>query len=702
VSLVLIPVKVRATRANGTFVVGATVRAVLTVAETDDGLVVPDNIVGVTDAAGEVTLNLWPNSRGVNGSQYRVEVTGPSLYFSGLISLPEAPSTAWPVELSTLINQPPYPSRTAAELAQLKAQEYMLEAKGARDEALAASGKVASYAELRLYNGTANAVRVTGYLVTTAPSGTVGSFTRDDSDTTSLDNNGTVIIDALGRRWKRNYRNALHLKWFEAVGNFTADDTTPINNWLTALSSTYHKRGVVDPGRYKHTSPITWSNYRNLVIDGSGGNFGDSAQIGATFEFVGDPVAHASGGVFFTSVLDVTCQSVGFINRTNGINYHVVVGANDTPALSTHMVDFKGCTFGCGSGLAVAQAGVLVANAKLVKFLGGTSDYRGDRDFRFGLNASESPNTLMTGAAANCAISGMLVFGDVDLRNVEGMSIKGNAFEDRTASGGAASVTVSGDERTVGVKIQGNHFQQDRSVGTDTRPAIDTGSYAGTASLAPAGGWDIEGNTFRDRATNINIARGGVRVGPNVHQLRNRINAGISIGINIEATVPADAAIEISPANDFSMADTNNLIPIVDNRVALADQVVFSAELGVDTPLAASGSYQTVITGNTIRPLRGGKYRLTYHADILSSGAGGGFYRVEALIAGAEYGTRSRITIDNSEQGSAAASRIVKLAGTTGTVTIVLRIFQETAAAVATIRGAAALGSTFVQLEEMP
>lgn len=135
-SLVLIPVRVRATRADGTFVVGATVRAVLTVAETDDGLVVPGNITGVTDVNGEVTLNLWPNSRGVNGSQYRVEVSGANLYFSGLVTIPEAPSTAWPIALGTLINQPPYPSRTAAEVAQAKAQQFMLEAKGARDQAV--------------------------------------------------------------------------------------------------------------------------------------------------------------------------------------------------------------------------------------------------------------------------------------------------------------------------------------------------------------------------------------------------------------------------------------------------------------------------------------------------------------------------------------------------------------------------------------
>jgi hypothetical protein len=526
-------------------------------------------------------------------------------------------------------------------------------------------------------------------------------------DTTKTGSQDRFIQSGTGavvRTAQDKAREIVSLKDFGAAGDFTTDDTVAITNWLAALADGNHKRGIVPPGRYKHTTPITWSNYRNLVIEGSGGNFGDGGtQIGTTFEFVGDPVAHVTGGVFFTSMLNASFRNIGFVNRTDGIDYHAVVGSNDSPALSTHIVHFDNCNFGNGGGIVVAEAGVLVANAKGVKFNGGLSDYRSDRDFRFGLDAAASSGTLMTGTAANCSINGMLVFGDIDLRNTAGLDIDGVSFEDRTVAAGAASITTSGNERTVGVRVNGSHFQQDRSTDTDTRPAIDTGSYAGTASLAPAAGWDIEGNTFRDRAININIARGGVRVGANIHQLRNRINAGISVGINIEAGVSASAAIEISPANDFSMADTNNLVPIVDNRAALGDQVAFSGEVAADSALGGTGSYQTVVTGSTIRPLRGGKYRLTYHADILASASGGGFYRVQAVIAGVDYGTRSRISIANSEQGSVAASRIIKLAGTAGPVTITMQIYQETVATAATIRGASgSLGCTYVQLEELP
>jgi hypothetical protein len=234
VSLVLIPVKVRATRADGTFVVGATVRAVLTVAETDDGLVVPGNIVGVTNGAGECTLNLWPNSRGVNGSQYRVEVSGASLYFSGLVTVPEAPNTAWPIALSTLINQPPYPSRTAAETAQLKAQEFMLETKGYRDESVPASAQaVAARNEAVPAAATATVARIaaeaardsinsTGKVFTSTALGIVGTVNGQSFSVLDAGllfwivykNNGGVALE-LGRSYTKAY--------LDQVADLTAD-----------------------------------------------------------------------------------------------------------------------------------------------------------------------------------------------------------------------------------------------------------------------------------------------------------------------------------------------------------------------------------------------------------------------------------------------------------------------------------------------
>lgn len=93
---------------------------------------------------------------------------------------------------------------------------------------------VATYSALRSYAGDAYAVNVSGYLVTAAPDGVAGHFTRDDDDTTTADNGGTVIVDSSGRRWKRVFDGAINVRWFGADG--VGDDTTAIQNAINSAS----------------------------------------------------------------------------------------------------------------------------------------------------------------------------------------------------------------------------------------------------------------------------------------------------------------------------------------------------------------------------------------------------------------------------------------------------------------------------------
>jgi hypothetical protein len=90
---------------------------------------------------------------------------------------------------------------------------------------------LADYTALRAYGGPGTSAYVTGYLVTAAPSGIAGEFTRDDSDTTSADNGGTIIVATNGKRWKRIFSGNIKAAWF----GFSESATAAANN--TALQA---------------------------------------------------------------------------------------------------------------------------------------------------------------------------------------------------------------------------------------------------------------------------------------------------------------------------------------------------------------------------------------------------------------------------------------------------------------------------------
>ena len=82
-------VTIRYLDGQGQPVQGATVKATLTVQEFYQGLEVPGQVEGVTDAHGEAVLALFPNELGSEGSVYSLSVGG----FVRFVAVPNAPVT---------------------------------------------------------------------------------------------------------------------------------------------------------------------------------------------------------------------------------------------------------------------------------------------------------------------------------------------------------------------------------------------------------------------------------------------------------------------------------------------------------------------------------------------------------------------------------------------------------------------------------
>lgn len=156
-----------------------------------------------------------------------------------------------------------------------------------------------NYATLRSYSGTLERFDSIG--VESAFDGGEGVFILDSSDTTTVDNNCTVIVDSSSRRWKRAYGGNIQAKWagVKYVDETTESQDTAFANLLLAsavdsptgypnkiiedlsgrrikLSNHYYIRG----GVYNNNDTIgNTQNYRSsrfgidasFVLDGSAG-----------------------------------------------------------------------------------------------------------------------------------------------------------------------------------------------------------------------------------------------------------------------------------------------------------------------------------------------------------------------------------------------------------------------------------------------
>ena len=108
---------------------------------------------------------------------------------------------------------------------------------------------ITDYTALRNYTGRAKQVRITADDI-------AGFFKYDPTDTTSIDNGGTIIVDASGRRWKRDYVGETMVDWFGAVGNGVTNDSFQIQTAVDWLSLIYLSTGK--PQTLKFTDGRTY------------------------------------------------------------------------------------------------------------------------------------------------------------------------------------------------------------------------------------------------------------------------------------------------------------------------------------------------------------------------------------------------------------------------------------------------------------
>lgn len=99
--------------------------------------------------------------------------------------------------------------------------------------------------------------------------GGFGIFEVDATDTTSADNGGTILVDASGRRWKRQYDGNVNLLWF-AKGDGTTDDSSALQKAVDATEFGGRLDVPVPAVNYKISTECVISRPINIV--GNGGS----------------------------------------------------------------------------------------------------------------------------------------------------------------------------------------------------------------------------------------------------------------------------------------------------------------------------------------------------------------------------------------------------------------------------------------------
>ena len=138
-----------------------------------------------------------------------------------------------------------------------------------------------------------------------------GAFQLDKSDVVSLDNNGTIIVDADGGRWKRRYSGVINAKWFGVTGDSVTDENTAVQAALDYAATVTGATGggsgasVFFPSGGYVMDNITWPLHVNII--------GEETRV-VTFFFGGAEAANST-------ILSSVGQSFAGITGVSLIGY---------------------------------------------------------------------------------------------------------------------------------------------------------------------------------------------------------------------------------------------------------------------------------------------------------------------------------------------------------------------------------------------
>lgn len=434
-----------------------------------------------------------------------------------------------------------------------------------------------------------------------------GTWNLVPGDLTSTDNTGTVLVDADGHRYYRQYSGAVNAKWFGLKGDGSTNDRSAFDLMMASGA----KQIFIPKGIYRMDSAVV--NTGDVFIYGEGNQTVLRRMGGVS----GSDFVRVKGANI--RIFNLAIEDGGVSSKLIGVNHYVVNGTNTD---TSRNIAIEKCTLSCSNN---STSGIFIGQCIGLDISGNSLTNRGTtlaQSLTFGITLYSGGSEVMKDALVkeNTVIgfyNGINCYGTASRNNIRisnnvvklskrygivgyhcsNLRIEANKVDSCNVGiwGDSGSDPETGlrNDQTI---ISGNFVRNCDSVGIVTEELYNAVIYGNVLSynkigLGLGGASSrsvISSNTIKFCQTGIQLANDLTPVGGYIEDITivgNRIELNYGHGIYIPRNSIARGGISII-GND-----------IVDNGYQAADSVY--AGLYIGTAEASSNNPDYKIDGNT-------------------------------------------------------------------------------------------------------
>lgn len=227
-----------AARPDGSLIAGGKFRFLLSNTDTENGLVVPREISATANASGVAVANLWPNSLGALGTQYRVLLTDP---LGSTIDLGSCTVPTSACNLHAILGLGTAPTLDQATVAKLAAQTAAAASSTSATQSASSATQAAASATAAAGSATAAAASqtaATGSVTSAATSATAAGNSATSAASSNTAAGASAISAALSAADALSSKNAAATSATNSASSATSAQTGATGAATSATTAT--------------------------------------------------------------------------------------------------------------------------------------------------------------------------------------------------------------------------------------------------------------------------------------------------------------------------------------------------------------------------------------------------------------------------------------------------------------------------------